>query len=324
VFIGGLVGARLVYLIGEQHITDPVELLVQLPKIWDGGIVLYGSIVGGTLAYFLAWFLIYRHQGLETLRMCDVVAPTIAVGLALGRFGCFLNGCCYGGVACAACMATPVGFPLSAPCRDVLVRTGTQTVAGFTLDEKLVEGVRVVVADRVDEDSEAYKAGFKPGSVLKAVNGQDVLRPESVEALINNVKRGSSELKLTFIPPEGGNEVTKTIYPRTVGLYPTQLYETISMVLLLLVLLAYEPLRKAPGQVMAVMMVGYGIHRWLNEILRDDPRPKEFEWVGSVVLIVGGVLMWLWLALRAGEPAGTVIAPGSEGGAKTAPTPSQG
>ena len=29
--------------------------------------------------------------------MADLVAPSMAIGLAFGRIGCLLNGCCYGG-----------------------------------------------------------------------------------------------------------------------------------------------------------------------------------------------------------------------------------
>ena len=42
-------------------------------------------------------------------------------------------------------------------------------------------------------------------------------------------------------------------------------------------------------------MIGYGIHRSLNEILRDDPRPEGLESYGSVFLVAAGVLMWVWL-----------------------------
>jgi len=96
------------------------------------------------------------------------------------------------------------------------------------------------------------------------------------------------------------------LYPFTVGLYPTQFYEMISMGLLMLVLLAYEPLRRNPGQVCALLMIGYGLHRSLNEILRDDPRPVGLEAYGSVLLIVSGVLLWLVLQLRPVAPPATV------------------
>jgi hypothetical protein len=48
-------------------------------------------------------------------------------------------------------------------------------------------------------------------------------------------------------------------------------------------------------------MICYGAHRYLNELLRGDPRPVGFEWVGSVVLIGGGLVLWLWLRSRPPE-----------------------
>src|SRR5262249_60391043 len=92
------------------------------------------------------------------------------------------------------------------------------------------------------------------------------------------------------------------------GLHPTQLYEVVSMGLMFLLLTAYFPLRRATGQVAAVLMVGYGIHRSLNEILRDDPRPVGFELAGSVVLIAGGLALWVW---RQNRPPAAAPSPAS-------------
>src|SRR5262245_46026364 len=125
VFIGGLLGARITYLLNEPGPMTAWQFVKKLPLIWEGGIVLYGSVVGGVAAYFLAWALVYRKQGLRTLRFLDAVAPSVAVGLALGRVGCFLNGCCYGQVACADCAVVATAhFPLSAPSREELVHNG--------------------------------------------------------------------------------------------------------------------------------------------------------------------------------------------------------
>ena len=133
-FIGGLLGARITYLLNENPRPDLWTFLKKLPQIWEGGIVFYGSVLGGLAAYLVAYFLIYRKRGLNTFRLVDAIAPSICLGLALGRIGCFLNGCCYGGVCTADHAAvTPVTFPLSAPARDVLVDAGLQTVAGFTI-----------------------------------------------------------------------------------------------------------------------------------------------------------------------------------------------
>lgn len=106
VFIGGLVGARLFYVI--QYWGDRIRTVGDIFRIWEGGIVLYGSIMGGTATFFFYRFL--RPFPLRPL--LDVVAPSLALGVALGRFGCFLNGCCYGDYC-----ELPVGvrFPVNSP-----------------------------------------------------------------------------------------------------------------------------------------------------------------------------------------------------------------
>ncbi|MFO0929786.1 MAG: prolipoprotein diacylglyceryl transferase family protein [Gemmataceae bacterium] len=326
VFIGGLLGARITYLLNENPRPSLVEFVRKLPLIWEGGIVLYGSILGGVASYFLAYALVYRKQGLHTRRLLDAIAPAIALGLCLGRMGCFLNGCCFGQVACADCAAvTPVGFPMCAPARDVLVEAGAQTAAGFTVSAGapgLRDGVRV---DEVDPESPAYAAGLRPGSIVTGVNGEAVQTRGDLDRLLGNLgfwrPRGARDLTLEFRPTPADEPVTVTIQPRTLGLYPTQLYEVVSMLLLMLVLLAYYPFRHNPGQVCAVLMVGYGVHRFLNEILRDDPRPVGLESYGSVFLVATGLMLWLWLWRKQPDPPALTPAAPAATAAASAPSP---
>src|SRR5438105_3571617 len=62
--------------------------------LWDGGggMVFYGGMVFGILAV-LAYA---RVTGLKIWNLLDLFAPGLALGLALGRVGCFLAGCCWG------------------------------------------------------------------------------------------------------------------------------------------------------------------------------------------------------------------------------------
>lgn len=106
VFIGGLVGARVFYVV--QYWGDRVKTIADIFRIWEGGIVLYGSIIGGTLTFF-AYRLIRPFPLMPVL---DVVAPSLVLGIALGRLGCFLNGCCYGDT-CDVPWA--VAFPKESP-----------------------------------------------------------------------------------------------------------------------------------------------------------------------------------------------------------------
>jgi prolipoprotein diacylglyceryl transferase len=122
-FVGGLLVARFTYLI--KYSPYPLfswDFLSQFPRIWDGGVILYGAVIGGMIGYALAHHFIIRKHHLSGWKIADIAAPSVALGIALGRIGCLLNGCCYGHVACPHCPG--VSFPLSAPPRYELVQAG--------------------------------------------------------------------------------------------------------------------------------------------------------------------------------------------------------
>jgi phosphatidylglycerol:prolipoprotein diacylglycerol transferase len=88
-FLGGVIGARALFVI--RH-PETVHSAVDLIRSWQGGNVFYGCIMGGLTGSLLYW---WRHP-FPFWPMADAVAPALAVGITLGRIGCFLNGCCYG------------------------------------------------------------------------------------------------------------------------------------------------------------------------------------------------------------------------------------
>ena len=60
--------------------------------VQHGGLVYYGGLIGASLACIIysAW------KKLPLWRLADILAPSIALGYVFGRFGCLMNGCCYG------------------------------------------------------------------------------------------------------------------------------------------------------------------------------------------------------------------------------------
>jgi len=89
---GGVVGARLAFVALNSHyfLLHPAEIVA----IWTGGMTFYGGLGGGILAGVLAC----RAKGMNVADMADLAAVSFPLGYFLGRIGCFLNGCCFGGV----------------------------------------------------------------------------------------------------------------------------------------------------------------------------------------------------------------------------------
>ena len=88
---GGIIGARALFLIRNPGV---VHNFWDVFKVWQGGIVFYGCIIGGLIGSLMYWA---RHP-FPFRAMCDAVAPSLAIGIAMGRVGCLLNGCCFGAV----------------------------------------------------------------------------------------------------------------------------------------------------------------------------------------------------------------------------------
>ena len=86
----GIIGSRIFFIATEwEHFSShPADML----KIWEGGLVFYGGVIFAIPV--AVWYA--RKQGLLLWQTADIWAPSIAVGHAIGRLGCFCAGCCYG------------------------------------------------------------------------------------------------------------------------------------------------------------------------------------------------------------------------------------
>jgi phosphatidylglycerol:prolipoprotein diacylglycerol transferase len=88
--ITGIIGARILFVLLnlDYYSRHPLESIM----FWQGGLVYYGGIILGVLCAIL--FLKIRR--LNIWKITDICAPSLAIGQAVGRIGCFLNGCCFG------------------------------------------------------------------------------------------------------------------------------------------------------------------------------------------------------------------------------------
>ncbi len=104
--LGGIFGARLAYVV--THWNEFGSFLDML-KVWEGGLVFYGGLAIGSAAVLCVLY----WKKLPLGKVADVIAPSLAIGLAFGRIGCFLFGCCWGDVCPEDSFMRPVAvtFP---------------------------------------------------------------------------------------------------------------------------------------------------------------------------------------------------------------------
>jgi prolipoprotein diacylglyceryltransferase len=293
-FVGGIAGARVLFLWNHLPGLSLTEYAIEFFKIWKGGIILYGSLGGGFIAFLIFWWYRCRPLGINPKVLADVLAPSLALGIALGRIGCLLNGCCFGMVATPECPCVAIHFPFPSPPRASISGDGLQAAAGFTWKNDRLTAIPQV--GKVDLGSPAEHVGLKAGDRILAILGKEVPTVQDAELIfMQGWPEGQNEMVLE-VQGTAPNESTRVIryVPRTIGLVPAQIYETVSMLLLLGLLLAAEDfLRPKPGQIISLFMIGYAAHRGLNELLRNDPRPVGLESNTSLFLLGAGVALWL-------------------------------
>jgi phosphatidylglycerol:prolipoprotein diacylglycerol transferase len=92
IVVSSIVGARIFYILFnlKYYIDNPAMII----RIWEGGLIFYG----GLLCAAIASILYMRFKKIPVWYGTDIIAPSVALGYAITRVGCFLNGCCYGKV----------------------------------------------------------------------------------------------------------------------------------------------------------------------------------------------------------------------------------
>ncbi|NLG35153.1 MAG: prolipoprotein diacylglyceryl transferase [Lentisphaerae bacterium] len=86
----GIIGSRAAYVIANwpYYRDAPLEII----RIDQGGLIFYGGLILASAALIV----FARRHRLPLWHAADFAIPGLAIGHALGRIGCFLNGCCYG------------------------------------------------------------------------------------------------------------------------------------------------------------------------------------------------------------------------------------
>lgn len=101
----GIIGARLFHVIDhwpDEYAANPIRALY----IWEGGLAIWGAVIGALLAVGL-WAL-WKRRSMGV--MLDAIAPAAALGMAIGRFACIITGDAMGKPTTG-----PIGFAYTNP-----------------------------------------------------------------------------------------------------------------------------------------------------------------------------------------------------------------
>ena len=287
-FAGGILGARVFFVIQyrEKFIAETWgETLTNMLKFTEGGLVVYGSFIGGILAGSI---YLYRKK-LPWLKFGDVIVPCMFLGVFIGRLGCVMNGCCYGGRCEDNAMA--LKFPPNSPVYEDQIRSGE--LLGFRYDPE----TRRITS--VSSGSLADQAGIRTDQVLAT------LAPDYTALATASREIPAEDARTGVVATIDGkryrwspSELPKTALP----VFAAQILSSITSLLLCIALCLIPDSRLREGTVMMLGFAGYAILRFVLEIIRVD-ESGQFgtslsisQWVS--VFVLSGALIGLFLIYR--------------------------
>lgn len=286
--IAGVIGARLFFVIQKRDLffAEGVPLsdsLGAMINMTEGGLVVYGSLFGASIAAFIFF---YRTR-LPVWKTADLIAPGMALGLAIGRIGCLMNGCCWGGV-CQPPMPA-LTFPAGAAAYMQHLSNGKLLGLTTNPDDDNYHRKVVAVSPGIGAD-----LGIDVGDTIAVGGNPELLRYFSGT---DDDRKSVAVVEIGISPPDDSPRVESIRFSdlpdRSLPVHPTQIYSCINALFLCGLLWCYWHYRKSDGEVFAVMLILYPVGRFLIEVIRNDESGQfgtEFtisQWVSVITIAIG-------------------------------------
>ncbi len=286
--VAGMVGSRVFYCVQKWNelAGDTVsEKLWTSLQVTEGGLVVYGSVIGGLIA--IAFWS--RKNRFSLLVLADCVTPAFFIGLAFGRIGCLLNGCCYGGL-CDTSLPS-ITFPAGSPAYMDQMASGT--LFGIEAASDTATGGAPVVV-QVRPNSWASANQVQVGQKLIAISEKMVDGPSPSDAIASPVYEATIQVNSQqFQLP------SDAVPTRSKAVHPSQIYAAVSGLLLSIWTMLFSTKVKRPGLVFGVGLIAYGIQRIIEEIIRVD-EAGQFGTSLSIAqwISLGGILLGIGIVIQ--------------------------
>jgi len=257
--VGGIVGSRIAYVIQHWHgqFAGAPNRLTAVLDLTAGGLIYYGGVV---LAIVLVvGYLVMRR--LPVRRYLDILSVSLMIGLAFGRAGCLLNGCCFG-AGCRRDWPLGMTFPMySKP---------------------------LIKFDGRDNPFSASRDMLSPAYAHQLATGQIVPDYRLVDS--DGLLLDPAE----FTP----EQIAIAESSRSLPVKPAQVLGMINALLIAGLLTGFYRLRRREGQVFALMLMLYPVTRFILESIRDDNAHDLLagvlthnQYTSLVTFAVGGLMM---------------------------------
>ncbi len=282
-------------------------------NLTSGGLEYYGGLVGAVLGviFYLRFVAKTRAVGdsfkvkpfrRPSVRLyLDIVAPAVMLGLAFGRAGCFLNGCCWGGI-CAhqeegqyvADLPWALTFPFASGAQtrqwenrqlrvpaELIYDSARNVNAPYLLwPDSLAAGEKELEqpARKFHELSAAYLAAAKKDPKSAETSKLKEQMDQAQQNLLESTQKHFTIAQaMAFQSRENPGQAINTAelnklagQSRSLPVHPAQLYGLINAVLLSVMLGRLFSRRKRHGVVFGAMLMLYPITRTILELVRVD------------------------------------------------------
>lgn len=329
--IAGVVGCRGMYVWHNwsqfSHHDGFMATLWAILDVSSGGLEFYGGFILATILVPL-WLVVVEKVSLRWYM--DIIAPSAVVGLAFGRIGCFLNGCCYGAVCTLPwAMAFPYGSPVAsdqfklglagaAYPKELIVTRADAITTGFVLIDRmdlLASDADIAAAQKAEDDARARLEQLQAAAPDGGKSRE--LAAAEADFRAKRVKFRDIRANMRKFDVSAGQIRDLAAQYRSLPVHPTQIYSAVTAGLIALLLNALYWRRKRDGQVILTLLLIEPVTRILLELIRTD-NPIESsgltisQEIGIILSVLGAVGLLVLRRLPARSPRAVEFVPEPE------------